>query len=902
MFCHQATYWQAFATSTQRLFQHSPALYASAWYLLRQSHRAILGLMHLPSRSAYLPCVLAAVFLWGLGANVLFAQERQDRALRLNADSSYVDLGNADGNAFNFMPDEGRTFAIWLRYDFVQYHAKIFNKKKLGRQQPGFASFVHQFSGTFGIFLEPGPREEGDTYSITGTAGLNSIGDGAWHHVALVQDDTLLMSYVDGQRDFTFDVSGMVETLQSERPLWLGWNGEDVIHFSGHMDEVSVWTRALSASEIRTLMYRSPSADDEGLAGYWSFDEADGAVVFDRSGLERHGRIYGIARTASTRPMAPPWHQQLWFRLLVIAGAMGFLFGLMQLYTLRIRAQNRRLEELVNQRTAEVKAQNAQIQEQAEQLKQLDATKSRFFANVSHEFRTPLTLSIGPLEDLQAGRHGTVPAAITSRLEGILYNNKRLLRLVNQLLDVARLEANALQLTVRPVDLHAYLDTLTKAFLPLAERNDTQFHRHIPDTPRPVYIAPDQLEKVFVNLLSNAFKFTGASGRVAVAVESDHQHVRVTVQDSGPGIAPEDIPHVFDRFYRGDDVHGQIGTGIGLALAQNLAIRHGGTITVASTVGIGSTFTVHLLLGKAHFAGHPDVVIEESPADALLASASGDGVAMETLLEIDVALPVANEADADQTTILLVDDHADIRAYIREHLAPTYRVIEAANGTDALQHARDLTPDLILSDVSMPGMDGFTLVKRLRTDTNLDFIPIILLTARAETEDKLAGLEFGADDYLTKPFNPTELKTRIHNLLHRQQRLRERFQQETPAAPPPAPIDVTSSDDLFLDQLRTTVEAHMADENFKVENLAEAIGLERSYLYRRMRALTNESPSAYLRKVRLERAAALIAGKAGTISEIAYGVGFKSVPHFSNCFRTQYGCSPSTYAQQAAAV
>lgn len=833
--------------------------------------------------------------VWMLGSLTVVAKERQDRALRFNADSSYVDLGNPEDNAFNFMPGEARTFAVWLRYEQPQYHAKIFNKKELGRQKPGFAAFVHQYSATFGIFLEPGPRADGNTYSITGTAGLHGIGDGDWHHVALVQDDTLLTSYVDGQLDFVFNLGSMVETMRSERPLWLGWDGDDIIHFSGHMDDVSVWTRALDGAEIRTLMYRSPSPDDEGLAAYWSFDEADGAIVFDRSGLERHGRIYGVDREASTRPTAPPWHQRLWFRLLIIAAAMGVLYGLMQLYTLRIRAQNRRLEDLVGQRTAEVKAQNAQIQEQAEQLRALDATKSRFFANVSHEFRTPLTLSIGPLEDLQAGRHGKLPATILARLDGILYNNKRLLRLVNQLLDVARLEANALQLTVRPVNLHAYLDTLTQAFLPLAERNDTQFHRHIPDTPLPVYIAPDQLEKVFVNLLSNAFKFTGANGRVAIAVDSDSQQVRIAVQDSGPGIAPEDLPHVFDRFYRGDDVHGQIGTGIGLALAQNLATRHGGMITVTSTVGIGTTFTVHLPLGKAHFAEHPDIVVDESPADALLASASGDGVASETLLEIDVAVPLPSDVDDDRTTLLLVDDHADIRAYIREHLAATYRIVEAANGKDALQRARDLTPDLILSDVSMPEMDGFTLVKHLRTDPALDFIPIILLTARAETEDKLVGLEYGADDYLTKPFNTDELKARIHNLLERQQRLRERFHQEAPPPPQPASVDVTSSDDLFLEQLRTTVEAHMADEQFKVENLAEALGVERSYLYRRMRSLTNTSPSAYLRNIRLERAATLIAGKAGTVSEIAYGVGFKSVPHFSNCFRAKYGCSPSAY-------
>lgn len=844
---------------------------------------------------------LSLLLLWVTAlSSTVQAQERQDRALRLTADG-YIDLGNPDGDVFNLMPGQERTFTLWLRYDRPQYHAKIFNKRILERPAPGFSAFVHQYSGTLGMYFDPGYQAGDQTYSIVGTAGTHPIGDGRWHHIAIVQSDTLLLGYVDGEADFTFSLRGILEHVRSERPLWLGWDGDDVIHFEGEMDELSIWTRALSPAEIRTLMYRKPSADDVGLAGYWPFDEADGTIAFDRSGQERHGRIYAIERIATTRPMAPPWHQRLWFQLVIVVVAGGVLYGLMQLYTLRIRAQNRQLEERISARTAEVKAQHAQIQEQAEQLKALDATKSRFFANVSHEFRTPLTLSLGPLEDIQKGRHGDVPEAIAARLEGVVFNNKRLLRLVNQLLDVARLEANVFQLTVRPINLAAYLDNLTRAFVPLAERKNTQFHRHLPDANLQVYIDADHMEKVFVNLLSNAFKFTGEDGRVAVAAEADADYVRVTVQDSGPGIAPADLPHVFDRFYRGDDVHGHIGTGIGLALAHNLTTRHGGTITANSTLGIGSTFTVHLPLGKAHFADQPDVVVEEAGAAPQRVDGSGDGVAMETLLEIDVATPLLPNLEDERTTILVVDDHADIRAYIAEHLMPHYRVVEAANGKAALDRARDLTPDLILSDVSMPEMDGFTFVQHLRSDSALDFIPVILLTARAETDDRLAGLTHGADDYITKPFNADELKARIQNLLQRQQRLRERFQASSAFPSPARPTDsleITSSDDAFLQHLRTTVEAHMADETFKVEHLADALGLERSYLYRRMRALTNESPSAYLRHVRLERAAALLAGKAGTVSEIAYGVGFKSVPHFSTCFRKRYGCSPSAYADQ----
>jgi len=246
------------------------------------------------------------------------------------------------------------------------------------------------------------------------------------------------------------------------------------------------------------------------------------------------------------------------------------------------------------------------------------------------------------------------------------------------------------------------------------------------------------------------------------------------------------------------------------------------------------------------------------------------------------------------TTVLVADDNADVRAYVCGHLGASYRVVEAADGKEALATARRELPDLIISDVMMPELDGYTLCRTLKQDPELDYIPVILLTAKALPEDKIEGLQEGADDYVTKPFDAKELKVRVDNLIATRRRLRERFSGRVVALHP-RDVEVTSSDEAFLEQVRAAVEAHMADEDFSVEQLSAEVGLDRSHLYRRLRALVGQTPTETIRSMRLERAAHLLAGRAGLVSEVAYGVGFKSVSHFSKCFREQYGVTPSAY-------
>ena len=551
---------------------------------------------------------------------------------------------------------------------------------------------------------------------------------------------------------------------------------------------------------------------------------------------------------------------------------------------------------------------------EAEQLRELDRARSRFFANVSHEFRTPLTLTIGPLDDVRTGLYGALSPEVDEQLALAQRNAGRVLALINQILDVARLEAGRMQLRARCLDLGAFVAGVAQAFVPLADRKGISLDVQGLEAGAEVWADPEQLQKVFANLLSNALKYTPTGGAVRVTVRAETDVVHTVVRDSGPGISEADLPHVFERFYRVDESNArrQPGTGIGLALVKELVDLHGGTITVKSEAGFGSRFTVTLRRGQTHL--RPEDIVEDEPLEAHLAF---DGL-IESLpmadaptVSRDGALDRIGSDDEDDgaddvTTVLVVEDNAELRAYVRRHLAPAYRVVEAADGAEGLAMARDLLPDLVLSDVMMPEMDGFALLAGLRADPETDFLPVVLLTARAEAEDRLGGLGLGADDYLTKPFDVRELRARVDNLIAGRQRLRERYAATGPSAADstaaagieplrPSPVDVDSDDAVFLEQVRAAIEAHLGDETFTVERLAEAVAVSRGHLHRKLKVLAGQTPSEAIQAFRIERGSQLLAAGAGTVSEVAYAVGFKSVSHFSNRFEKAYGHRPSQH-------
>lgn len=864
-------------------------------------------------------CLLGGVAT-GIGLSACAAKVPPgDRALVLG-DGGYVNFGDP-GNAFDLLPGGERTFALWLHYTGGQYHAKILDKIVRSPAIFGFDIFVNTYSGTLGVSTSGGTAADRSGFPQIGTAGTRPLNDGAWHHVAVVQRDTLLVGYVDGRQDLEMNVAGMLARLANDGPLRLGWNGTDIIHLRGPVDELSVWDRALSRGEVRQLMYHPPAAGAKGLRAYWPMDEEGGDVVHDRGPYGINGRAVDARWVPSDRPRTRPFRETPLFYILEAALGAALLYILMRLYGLRLQRQRDRLQRQVAERTAELEQAHVEtagalavVEAQAGRLAELDRAKNRFFGNLSHEFRSPLSLIIGPLSDLRAGRFGTLEPAIGRQVAAALRNSRRLLRLTEQLLDLARLEAGALQLEVHRIDLVALIEGLVLAFAPAAERRHVRLERTLPSGPLRVYGDLRRLETVLANLLSNALKFTPAGGRVRIVAEAGEGRIVVTVEDTGPGIPADELPRIFERFYQTEaGVRQGQGSGIGLALARELVELHGGAIQVSSTHGSGTVFTVSLRPGRDHFDGAPHVAALHDGPPPLEKAAEETGGAMGTAV---AAAPTygpdagaepqpgaeGDAEEADRPVVLVADDSPDIRAYVRSHLEPAYRVEEAEDGTAALARARAGPPDLIVSDLMMSGLDGVELIHALREDPELSFVPVILLTARAELESRLGGLAAGADDYLAKPFEPAELLARIANLIAQRQRLRNQLQTAAAGAPGGTieSAETAAGTGGIESGLRAAIEAHLGDEQFDVRALARAVFMDRTTLYRHMREEMGTTPSDFIREVRLTRAAELLANRENTVSEVAYAVGYGSVSSFGRRFRDRFGCAPGAYAKQAA--
>ncbi len=580
----------------------------------------------------------------------------------------------------------------------------------------------------------------------------------------------------------------------------------------------------------------------------------------------------------------------------------------------------------------------------AQKLKEVDQLKSRFFANISHEFRTPLTLMIGPLEQMLSGKF---TGNFKEQYQMMLRNGQRLLALINQLLDIARLESGRMTLQAAEGDITDFLKKIAAAFESLAARKKIDFSFQASESPLLVYFDRDKLEKIVINLLSNAFKFSEQGDAVAISVraisdspkgqvgigisektgQSQFRHpkseisdfVEITIKDTGIGIPPERLSHIFDRFYQVDDTHTRVqeGSGIGLALAKELVTLHHGEILAESTLGKGSTFIVCLPLGKAHLEPHEilEEAISESPKGQVgipkgagrnselnnfsemgITESQDKQVSKEDRLAIGVGKQPAtnNPEGTGEQRILIVEDNADMRAYLRENLAERYMVIEAENGEEGLKQGIKQMPDLIISDVMMPKMDGYELCHKLKSDARTSHIPVVLLTARADAESKIEGLETGADDYLAKPFDVRELRVRVKNLIAQRRKLWESFRQGNIVAFQEFPL--TSLDTQLLERAIEIVERHIADSDFSTDTFGKALGLSRSQLHRKLSALTGQSAHQFIRTLRLKRAAQLLQHHAGNVSDIAYQVGFNSLSHFAKVFREMYNMSPSAYA------
>ncbi|MEL7170697.1 MAG: ATP-binding protein [Bacteroidota bacterium] len=402
--------------------------------------------------------------------------------------------------------------------------------------------------------------------------------------------------------------------------------------------------------------------------------------------------------------------------------------------------------------------------------------------------------------------------------------------------------------------------------------------------PSPVVLGEARhLRRVVANLVSNALAHTPEGGRITVQLAASEGIARLTVEDTGSGIPAEALPHVFDRFYQVETspTSGRAGTGIGLALAKELVEAHGGTVSVTSEVGVGSTFVATLPTTDA--------------APVALAPSSSQAVTVPRLPRSMAEASDDSLALGERPTLLLVEDHAALRDFLARALAEGYEVHPAADGAEALVLAKSLRPDLIVSDVMIPNMDGLALTAALRTDEALRATPIVLLTARADDADRVAGLDTGADVYLAKPFSLPVLRAHLDALVARHQTLRDRFRREVVVQP--SEIVVTSDDAAFVERVRAVVEDALADPHLTVEVLADRLAVSPRQLHRRMRALTGLTPAAFVRAMRLQRAATLLAGRSGTVAEVAYAVGFRSESHFTKRFKTEFGVLPSVYGE-----
>jgi signal transduction histidine kinase/DNA-binding response OmpR family regulator len=536
---------------------------------------------------------------------------------------------------------------------------------------------------------------------------------------------------------------------------------------------------------------------------------------------------------------------------------------------------------------ADEEAKKAKLMQlEADHLKKLDAIKSQFFANISHEFRTPLHLILAPLQKKEE-----ISVQEINMMKG---NAHRLLRLVNQLLDLAKAEVGMLELNLREGNILAFLHHAACSFQALAENKSLHYLIDIPDQELLVPFDPDILEKIVYNLLSNAIKFTPTGGEVTIqaSIETDDM-LKIVIADSGLGVPVYLQSKIFDRFYQvdGSQTRSFEGTGIGLALTKELVDLYGGSICLNSTEGKGSSFLVKLPL-KNEKIQHPILPY-------ISQTSSGPQPIADLQIDNAEAMSVAQKDDENQAkpTILLVEDHTELRNYLKQQLMENFQVLLAKQGDEGLSIAIQMIPDLIITDIMMPVMDGVALTRHLKDNPLTSHIPIIMLTAKEDGESKMEGFSTGAEQYLVKPFIFGELLARINSLLTQRNRLRIKYSREVILQP--TATTIPDREAAFLEQTIRIIDEHISDENFTVEVLQKKIGMSRMQLHRKLTALTGQSASELIRTIRLKRAADLLQQPGIQIAEAAYMSGFSHMSYFSKSFKEQFGVLPSAYVKQS---
>lgn len=585
--------------------------------------------------------------------------------------------------------------------------------------------------------------------------------------------------------------------------------------------------------------------------------------------------------------VTPPWYNTWWAKVLWSCLLVLVLYAL----TMYVISRIHRRQEIMKQRHQE----------------QINEAKLQFFINISHEIRTPMTLIISPLEKLIAEHSEKQQAYLM-----IYRNAQRILRLINQLMDIRKLDKGQMHLKFRETDMVGFIEDLMQTFNYQAQKKNITFtfDKELQDADSlKVWIDLNNFDKVLMNVLSNAFKYTRDGGNIHILLKTGHNstyrgalkdYFEISVTDNGIGIDKDKIKQIFERFYQinNDMTQSNFGTGIGLHLARSLVKLHHGLIMAENREDEqGTRFIIRLPLGSDHLKTDELENPDEAGNDLLMSQLSKD-----TLYETEDEYATADDAKKPKSKtryrVLIIEDDDEIRQYMRNELSTDFRISECTNGREGLENILKEKPDLVISDIMMPEMDGITLCRKVKQNINVNHIPVILLTAKSKAEDRIEGLETGADAYIVKPFNTELLRTTASNLISNRERLRGQLIGEQQVEEKIVKIEMKSNDEILMGKVMKTINEHLTDPALNVEMLAANVGMSRVHMHRKLKELTNQSARDFIRNIRLKQAATLLREKNLTISEVAYATGFSNLSHFSNSFREFYGISPTEYKEQ----
>ncbi len=583
-------------------------------------------------------------------------------------------------------------------------------------------------------------------------------------------------------------------------------------------------------------------------------------------------------------------HENQTFIINVFIVALILVITLGSIAVVALR-NNRKINKKLSVQNKAILYQKNQLEDMTEQAKQATDAKFNFFTNISHEFRTPLTLILGPLEDILATEKLSYTAK--NSLQVVHKNALRLLRLINQLMDFRKMEEQKMQLQVTENDLVGFVQEIADSFQIIARKKSISFFVKTRQKTMPLWFDINMLDKVLFNLLSNAFKFTPDNGIINITIEKcpDEKMAIIKVEDSGIGMNPDEIRHAFDLFYQGNNSHAK-GTGLGLSLSKELVALHKGNIVLKSEKWKGACFEIHLPTGKDHFKAS-DFTPLEAEKNASYEAINLFAQEMDQQASLKEYVP---DNTPREHSILIIEDDNDLRSFLKNTLGRTYEIHEADNGKLGLAMAHEIVPDLIISDIILPGENGLKVTEMIKQDIRTSHIPLILLTAKNSMEEQIQGIKMQADAFIIKPFNTEYLSETIKNLLKSRVQLREHYTSELPSEAK-STNQARKIDRKFINEFTAIVENNISNEHFTIDEICREIGVSRVQLYRKVKALLGYNINDYILTARLKKAKFLLSNEDMSIFEVACKVGFSSQAYFSTVFRSKFSMTPTEYRE-----